>query len=81
MADGREYIGICIECKSDQPASYMERSSFMRPSCKYCGGVVHIIDARANRDEYLNRQDSRRGIGITHDKVDPTIRNNYDDED
>ena len=60
-----DVIGVCSECKSDQPMSYMEKSSFAQAGisvpCKYCGGVV-IITYRETRDSALNQSDKGRGI-------------------
>jgi hypothetical protein len=60
-----DVIGVCSECKSDQPMSYMEKSSFAHAGisvpCKYCGGVV-IITYREIRDESLGGSDRERGI-------------------
>ena len=63
------YVGICTECHSDQPASYMERSPFNEPPCRFCGGVVQVIRHagdeqrhRRNREDFLNNKDVERGI-------------------
>ena len=60
---GFEVVGVCIECKSDQPNSYMERSPFGEPPCKYCGGVVKVFpkEERRKKNE-LAKQDRQRGI-------------------
>lgn len=61
-----DVIGVCSECKSDQPDSYMYKNPFARDGlpvpCKYCGGVV-IIVYREQRDSALNQSDRSRGIG------------------
>lgn len=60
-----DVIGVCSECKSDQPDSYMERSPFAQAGlsvpCRYCGGVV-IITYRETRDKSLDQSDINRGI-------------------
>lgn len=60
-----DVIGVCSECKSDQPDKYMMSSPFAQEGkpvpCKYCGGVV-IITYRETRDDSLNRSDNNRGI-------------------
>lgn len=62
--------GICTECASEQPAGYMEKSAFQKPPCKYCGGVVHIIDYDADSRAYVDRQNAARGINTSHSKAD-----------
>ena len=60
-----DVIGVCSECKSDQPMRYMENNPFAQAgqpvTCKYCGGVV-IITYRETRDESLDGSDRERGI-------------------
>lgn len=60
-----DVIGVCSECKSDQPEKYMISSPFAQEGksvpCKYCGGVV-IITYRETRDQSLDRSDNSRGI-------------------
>lgn len=60
-----DVIGVCSECKSDQPMQAMYNSKFAQsgsaPVCKYCGGVV-IISYREARDQSLNQSDRDRGI-------------------
>jgi DNA-directed RNA polymerase subunit RPC12/RpoP len=60
-----DVIGVCSECKSDQPNSYMENSPFAQAGhnvpCRYCGGVV-IITYRETRDRSLDQSDTNRGI-------------------
>lgn len=60
-----DVVGVCSECKSDQPDNYMERSPFAQNGspvpCKYCGGVV-IITYRELRDDALKGSDRSRGI-------------------
>jgi hypothetical protein len=67
--DEDEIIGVCIECHSDQPESYMERQlekrwqgpgDFSVP-CKLCGGVVKVV-SRSQRNNFLAIQDRRRGL-------------------
>lgn len=64
MSEDVFYIGVCTECHSDQPASYMEKTQFAQPPCKFCGGVVSIIryTSEEDRNRYLERQDTQRGI-------------------
>lgn len=60
-----DVIGVCSECKSDQPERYMYNSPFAQEGkpvpCKYCGGVV-IITYREVRDSSLEGSDKSRGI-------------------
>lgn len=60
-----DVVGVCSECKSDQPDSYMFRSPFAQSGkavpCKYCGGVV-IITYRETRNSALDQSDNSRGI-------------------
>lgn len=60
-----DVIGVCTECKSDQPMSYMMNNPFAQAGqsvpCKYCGGVV-IIVYREIRDNSLDKSDDKRGI-------------------
>ena len=64
------YIGVCTECGSDQPASYMEKSKFQEPSCRYCGGVVRVMRADADKDAFLRSENERRGLFINDDNED-----------
>lgn len=63
--DPDDVIGVCSECKSDQPMSYMYNNSFAQQGlavpCKYCGGVV-IITYRETRGQSLDGSDRSRGI-------------------
>lgn len=65
IQDPDDVIGVCSECKSDQPMSYMYNSPFTQGGkavpCKYCGGVVVIVYREA-RDESLRDSDNNRGI-------------------
>lgn len=65
IQDPDDVIGVCSECKSDQPDQYMYRSPFAQEGkpvpCKYCGGVV-IITYRETRDSALDGSDKSRGI-------------------
>jgi len=65
IKDPDDVIGVCSECKSDQPDRYMYNSPFARDGkpvpCKYCGGVV-IITYRETRDSSLDGSDRSRGI-------------------
>lgn len=60
-----DVIGICSECKSEQPNRYMENSPFAQngtaPVCKYCKGVV-IITYRETREQALDQIDRERGL-------------------
>lgn len=60
-----DVIGVCSECKSDQPEAYLYRSPFAQEGkpipCKYCGGVV-IITYRETRDQAINGSDRSRGL-------------------
>lgn len=63
--DPDDVIGVCSECRSDQPMNYMFRNPFAQEGksvpCKYCGGVV-IIVYREVRDSALDQSDNQRGI-------------------
>jgi hypothetical protein len=65
VEDPDDVIGVCSECKSDQPMQYMYNSKFAQagaaPVCKYCGGVV-IITYRETRGNSLDQSDRDRGI-------------------
>lgn len=65
IQDPDDVIGVCSECKSDQPMSYMYNSPFAQEGkavpCKYCGGVVVIVYREA-RNESLKDSDNNRGI-------------------
>jgi DNA-directed RNA polymerase subunit RPC12/RpoP len=60
-----DVIGVCSECRSDQPMEYMYRNPFAQEGknvpCKYCGGIV-IITYRETRDSSLDNSDKTRGI-------------------
>lgn len=60
-----DVIGVCSECKSDQPMKAMYNSGFAQSGsaavCKYCGGVVIII-YRESRDQSLDQSDRERGV-------------------
>lgn len=64
--DDEDVIGVCGECKSDQPMHYMENSPFAAAGapvpCKFCGGVV-IIVYRGDRERALQNVDQSRGLG------------------
>lgn len=66
VTDPDDVIGVCSECHSDQPMSYMEKSPFAQegkdPPCKFCGGVV-VVTYREERDEVLRGIDQERGLG------------------
>lgn len=65
IEDPDDVIGVCSECKSDQPMGYMMRNAFAQAGspvpCKYCGGVV-IITYRETRNEALKGSDRTRGL-------------------
>lgn len=65
IKDPDDVIGVCSECKSDQPMSYMKNSPFAQGGlavpCRYCGGVV-IISYREARNSSLDSSDRERGI-------------------
>jgi hypothetical protein len=60
-----DVIGVCSECKSDQPMNYMYNNAFAQQGlavpCKYCGGVV-VITYREVRNSSLKSSDKDRGI-------------------
>ncbi len=63
--DPDDVIGVCSECKSDQPMKYMENNLFAQSGtavpCKYCGGIV-VITYRETRDTSLKQADRERGL-------------------
>lgn len=65
MVDDNDVIGVCSECKSEQMDSTMYRSTFAQqgfaPVCRYCGGVVIIVNKR-DKDRALDQIDRERGI-------------------
>ena len=65
IQDPDDVIGVCSECKSDQPDRYMFNSPFAQEGkpvpCKYCGGVV-LITYRQTRDQALEGSDKSRGV-------------------
>ncbi|CAB4143507.1 hypothetical protein UFOVP784_162 [uncultured Caudovirales phage] len=65
IKDPDDVIGVCSECKSDQPMRYMYNSPFAQQGkpviCKYCGGVV-IITYRETRDDSIDGSDRERGL-------------------
>jgi hypothetical protein len=65
VEDTDDVIGVCSECKSDQPMKAMYNSPFAQagvpPVCKYCKGVV-IITYRETRDQALGQSDRERGL-------------------
>jgi hypothetical protein len=65
IKDPDDVIGVCSECKSDQPMHYMYNDPFAQEGkvvpCKYCGGVV-IIVYREARDSSLDSSDRERGL-------------------
>jgi len=65
IKDPDDVIGVCSECKSDQPMRYMYNDPFAQEGkvvpCKYCGGVV-IIVYREARDNSLDSSDRERGL-------------------
>lgn len=67
IQDTDNVVGLCSECKSTMPNSYMERNVFAREGhpvpCKYCGGVVVITYGELQGDALNNSLDSARGIG------------------
>lgn len=65
IKDPDDVIGVCSECKSDQPMNYMYNNPFAQQGlvvpCKYCGGVV-VITYREVRNRSLDESDRTRGI-------------------
>lgn len=68
-SDG-ELIGVCSECHSDNPDSYVENNGFYQTfgpfggqhiPCKFCNGRL-IFVSRAQRDARLSQEDSKRGL-------------------
>lgn len=70
--DPNEVVGVCSECRSEQPMKYMENSPFTQSGtsapCKYCGGVT-IITERKDMESVLMQASRQRGIGSTHGKT------------
>lgn len=60
-------VGVCTECKSDQPDKYMMNSPFEQPPCKFCGAPTVVV-MRSSREQALRQIDRERGIGITAGK-------------
>ena len=64
MSD-EDIIGICSECSSDQPDSYMYKNVFAQAgkpaTCKFCGGVV-VIGNRKDKDDIIRKINTSRGI-------------------
>jgi hypothetical protein len=71
-ADPEEVIGVCTECRSEQPMKYMENSPFTQQGasapCKFCGGVT-TITARKDVDDVLAQVNRQRGINTTSGKT------------
>lgn len=60
-------VGVCTECKSDQPDRYMNNSPFQQPPCKYCGAPTVVV-LKAYRDDALAQVDRDRKLGMTQEK-------------
>lgn len=60
----KDDIGVCIECHSQQPDSYMIKSPFFHQGsnvpCKWCGGTTIIVE-RDKADNALKQSDRKRG--------------------
>jgi hypothetical protein len=69
MPEEEEAVGVCSECKSDQPDHYMMNSPFNQPPCKYCGAPT-IVVLKSDRDAALAQVDRDRKIGMAADKRD-----------
>jgi len=67
IQDPDDVIGMCSECKSEMPNSYMTNSVFAQEGvpvpCKYCGGVC-VITYRELAESIKDTLDSNRGIGF-----------------
>ena len=65
IEDEDDVIGVCSECRSDQPMKYMYSNPFAQAGkqipCKYCGGIV-IITYRERREHSLDDNDRGRGL-------------------
>lgn len=65
IKDPDDVIGVCSECKSDQPMRYMYNNPFAQEGkgvpCKYCGGLV-VITYRETRDSTVESSDRERGL-------------------
>lgn len=63
--DPREenYIGLCVDCGSPQNEQQMMKDPFVNAglptTCRFCGGVVHIVPE--SRAEHIMEQ--RRNTG------------------
>ena len=60
-----DVIGVCSECNSDQPMSYMEKSPFAQAGqpvpFKFCGVIV-LITYRETRNNTIDSSNKGRGI-------------------
>lgn len=66
ITDPNDVIGLCSECKSPQPHSYMVNNAFAQEGspvpCKFCGGVVIITYRELTGEEMNTALDYNRGI-------------------
>ena len=62
-----DVIGMCSECKSEMPHSYMVNNVFAQEGvpvpCRYCGGVC-VITYRELAESIKDTLDGNRGIGM-----------------
>lgn len=60
-----DVLGVCTECHSDQPMSYMEKNAFTREGlsapCVFCGAPTMIVE-RKDRDSALAQRNRERGL-------------------
>lgn len=63
MEEEYDVVGMCTECHSDQPDSYMIKSAFDEPPCKYCGGKVTVVPKNPKqRARAIAQIDRQRGL-------------------
>lgn len=67
MPEEDDAVGVCTECKSDQPDKYMENSPFQQPPCKYCGAPT-IVVMKSHREAALKQMDRDRKLGMAAGK-------------
>jgi hypothetical protein len=60
-------VGVCTECKSDQPDQYMDNSPFNQPPCRYCGAPTVVVLKR-DREAALRQVDRDRKLGMSAGK-------------
>lgn len=60
-----DLVFVCVECKTDQPEQYIERSPFAAQGstvpCTFCGGVT-VFTEKKDREDVLRQADRQRGL-------------------